>query len=123
MTMKNKLCLFLLCVISIACSDKKKSADQTLQINPIDSPSKSNSAEPFLFTADDSTVYLSWIEKSEEKSTFRLSTLLNNKWSEPVDIAMGTTWFENWADYPMIAGNGKYLIAHFLDKNGEGTYA
>jgi hypothetical protein len=38
-------------------------------------------------------------------------------------IASGDTWFVNWADYPMIATNGKQFVAHFLDKSGESTYA
>lgn len=120
--MKSKFYFLALCLIGTACS-VKNSDEQTLKIKPLPSPSRSNSAEPFLFTDTDSTVYLSWIEKSEGKSSLKFSSLDNGQWSEPVIIASGNTWFVNWADYPMIAVNGKQFVAHFLDKSGEGTYA
>lgn len=121
--MKNNLYVLLLSVIAVSCSQKKSDIDQIQSIRSIPSPSKPNSAEPFLFTDSDSTVYLSWIEKSEEKSILKLSSLDNNQWTEPMTIASGNSWFVNWADYPMIAANGQNLVAHFLDKSGESTYA
>lgn len=121
--MKNKVFVLLLCVIGVACSSKKNTSESTPHINSLLSPAKSNSGEPFLFTDKDSTVYLSWIEKSEDKSTFKFSSLKKGEWSEPAIIASGNTWFVNWADYPMIAANGNQMIAHFLDRSGEGTYS
>ena len=118
--MKNKFYLLVLCLIGTACS-VKKNVDQEIKF--LTSPSTSNSAEPFLFTDIDSTVYLSWIEKNEGKATLKFSSLDSEQWSEPSVIASGTTWFVNWADYPMIATNGKQFVAHFLDKSGESTYA
>lgn len=123
MIMKNNLYVLLLSVIAISCSQKKSDIDQIQSIRSIPSPSKPNSSEPFLFTDSDSTVYLSWIEKSEEKSILKLSSLDNNQWTEAITIASGNSWFVNWADYPMIAANGQNLVAHFLDKSGETTYA
>ncbi len=38
-------------------------------------------------------------------------------------IATGENWFVNWADYPLIAANGKQIMAHYLGKSGEGTFA
>ena len=121
--MKNNLYVLLLSVIAISCSQKKSDIDQIQSIRSIPSPSKPNSSEPFLFTDSDSTVYLSWIEKNEEKSILKLSSLDNNQWTEAITIASGNSWFVNWADYPMIAANGQNLVAHFLDKSGETTYA
>lgn len=121
--MKNKLYFLLLCAIGTACSTKKDAEEKAQQINFFTFPSKSQSGEPFLFTDKESKVYLSWIEKHSDTITFRFSSLQNNQWSEPVVIASGNTWFVNWADYPMIAANGKQFVAHFLDKSGEGTYA
>lgn len=123
MTMKSKFYFLILCSIGVACSVKKSSIEQTSEIKILSSPSKSTSGEPFLFTDKDSTVYLSWIETSADKTILKFSSLQNNQWSEPMIIATGNTWFVNWADYPMIATNGKQFVAHFLDKSGEGTYA
>ena len=110
----------MLCLIGTACSFKKNT-DQEIKF--LASPSRSNSAEPFLFTDIDGTVYLSWIEKNDGKASLKFSSLDNEQWSEPSVIASGTTWFVNWADYPMIATHGKQFVAHFLDKSGESTYA
>lgn len=121
--MKTKFYLILLFILGTACSIEKSVDEKALVIKPLSSPSKEKSGEPFLFTDADSTVYLSWIEKGEDKTMFKFSSLQNGQWSEPVTIASGNTWFVNWADYPMIAANGKQLAAHFLDKSGEGTYA
>ncbi len=118
--MKNKFYLLVLCLIGTACSFKKNT-DQEIKF--LASPSRSNSAEPFLFTDIDGTVYLSWIEKNDGKASLKFSSLDNEQWSEPSVIASGTTWFVNWADYPMIATHGKQFVAHFLDKSGESTYA
>lgn len=121
--MKNKFSFILLFAISTACSVKKNESDQKADIKLLSFPSKASSEEPFLFTDADSTVYLSWIEKNEANAAFKFSRLQNDQWSEPVTIASGNTWFVNWADYPMIASNGKLFIAHFLDKSGESSYA
>ncbi|MBK5279103.1 MAG: exo-alpha-sialidase [Bacteroidia bacterium] len=121
--MKNNFYFLLLSLAAIACSQNKKENVQIHLINSIPSPSKPNSAEPFLFTDKDNTVYLSWVEKGEEKSILKLSILDNDKWAEPLTIASGNGWFVNWADYPMIAANGEQMVAHFLDKSGESTYA
>ncbi len=121
--MNNKFYLTLLCIIGTACSVNKNVEEKKPVIELLASPSKEKSGEPFLFTKADGTVYLSWVEKGEEMSLFKFSSLQNEQWSEPVTIASGNTWFVNWADYPMIAANGKQFVAHFLDKSGEGTYA
>ncbi|MEK6783448.1 MAG: sialidase family protein [Bacteroidota bacterium] len=121
--MKNNFYFLLLCVTVIGCSENKSTFKQIQSIHSIPSPSKPNSAEPFLFTDKDSTVYLTWIEKGEGKSILKFSSLEDDKWTEPITIASGNSWFVNWADYPMIAANGQQLVAHFLDKSGESTYA
>ena len=121
--MKNKFHFFLLFALVAACSVKENAGEQNTKITFLPFPSNVNSGEPFLFTAKDSTVYLSWVEKNETGALFKFSGFKNDQWSDPVTIASGKTWFVNWADYPMIATNGKQFVAHFLDKSGEGTYA
>jgi len=110
-----------LLLLATGCNFKTTSEKAT--ITAMDSPAKSSSGEPYLFTAETGTVYLSWIEKVENKNEFKFSTLINGKWSEPALIDSGKNWFVNWADYPMIATNGNGFIAHYLKKNGDGTYA
>lgn len=85
-------------------------------------PSVNASAEPFLYS-DDSVVYLSWVEKGDSGTTFKMSRLDDTRWTTPSTIAAGSSWFVNWADYPMLASKGQNLIAHFLDKSDKGKYA
>jgi len=121
--MKSSTYILFLALIGIACSPKKNSDEQTPEVKIIVSPSTMQSGEPFLFTDDDSTVYVSWIEKSNDVAIFKFSSLHNDRWTEPMIIASDSTWFVNWADYPMIATNGKQFMAYFLNKSGKGTYA
>ncbi len=121
--MNNKIYVLLLCCIASACSLKTNKEGQPLKVTLLSSPAKAKSAEPFLFTGKDGMVYLSWIEKSGDNASLKFSSLQNAQWSEPQTIASGNSWFVNWADYPMMAVNGKQFVAHFLEKSGESTYA
>jgi hypothetical protein len=87
------------------------------------SPATGQTAEPYLFTSEDGSVYLSWVEQHDTLSLLKFSKLNQGTWTDPVIISAGKNWFVNWADYPMIAANGSNLIAHYLQKSGDGTYA
>ncbi|WP_373493605.1 exo-alpha-sialidase [Aquiflexum sp.] len=80
--------------------------------------------EPFLYTSSKGQTYLSWIEKSDDLNYFKYSVLNDNAWSDPKLIAEGSNWFVNWADYPQMASfEDGTLIAFFLEKSGQGTFA
>ncbi len=112
----------LLAVLMMACTVSEKKAKETV-IHVMDSPSQSPAGEPFLFTDKNGQVYLSWIEVADGKNFLKFSSLENDAWSQPHVIAAGEKWFVNWADYPMMVSNSKQLIAHYLAKSGEGTFA
>ena len=130
--MNKLLSVFLLFIAISSCENSPKkqentkvdsSATETRNIKYILSPADSVSAEPYLFTDKNGVVYLSWIEKTKEKSTLKFSMLNKEKWSEPRVISSGDNWFVNWADYPMLAADGSNnLAAHFLEKSEKGTY-
>jgi len=113
--------IILLLLLVAGCNRKNTIESATITI--IDSPANVSSGEPYLFTDEKGTVYLSWIEKTDHRNEFKYSSLRSGKWSTPVLIDSGQNWFVNWADYPMIATNGNEFIAHYLEKSGEGTYA
>lgn len=112
----------LLIIIVAACNDSKKTDKAESSLKQLNSPADSVSAEPYLFTDTNGLVYLSWVEKTKEKSLLKFSVLNNDNWSEPVAITSGNNWFVNWADYPMLASNGNDLIAHILQKSAAGKY-
>jgi len=116
----NKLFVALLLIAVAGCNTKVK---EEIKVTVIDPPSGSPSAEPFLFTDQDGTTYLSWVENREEKSEFRFSKFDGEKWLPATLIDSGRNWFVNWADYPMMAANKTKLVAHYLEKNGDGGYA
>lgn len=118
----NRYPIIVLSLLFAAGCNVKKTTEKAT-ITTMDSPAKTPSGEPYLFTDEKGMVYLSWIEKIESKNEFKFSTLTAGKWSEPALIDSGRNWFVNWADYPMIATNGNDFIAHYLEKNGDGTYA
>lgn len=117
----NKYVLLLIAVLSACKANEKQEAG--VVISYMDSPGKISSGEPYLFTDSNNNIFLSWIEVSEGKNFLKFSKLENEKWSEPHLISSGENWFVNWADYPLIAANGKQLMAHYLGKSGAGTFA
>jgi hypothetical protein len=112
-------------IISIAlfCLTCQQKESEPPLVQTIDSPAAFESAEPFLFTAEDGMVYLSWIKETDKKSEMFFSKLMDGGWSTPAHIDSGSTWFVNWADYPMMAINKNNFIASYLDKSGVGTYS
>jgi hypothetical protein len=120
----NRLLLFLCSVlIGIGCSTDRKANSESININSLNSPATSPAAEPFLFTDANNQVYLSWIEKKDTLNYFKFSRLEDDQWTEPTTIASGSSWFVNWADYPMLAVNNNNYLAHYLARSGTGTYA
>lgn len=114
-------CLFAMMLL-MTCSRTNTESSGNMKIQPITSPAGDRSGEPFLYS-DDSVVYLSWVEKRDSTSALMMSRLSGMEWSAPTKVAEGKTWFVNWADYPMLAARGKNMVAHFLDRSGDGKYA
>ena len=82
--------------------------------------------EANLFVTDDDQVYLSWVEYLNDTiDDLRFSKLEDGYWSTPSQIAQGTDWFVNWADFPSLAvftGEVGHLAAHWLQKSDVGIY-
>ncbi len=90
----------------------------------IESPAAPGSAEPNLALGRDGRLYLSWIEKSGEDHALRFSSWQGEGWSPARTIATGRDWFVNWADFPSVAASTDgTLAAHWLVRNGPGSYA
>lgn len=121
--MKNSITLFALSIVFwTACSSKTEENQHHVSITQLESLAQPESTVPFLFTYQDSIVYFSWIEKKDDESIFKLASLVGGRWTNPVTIASGKSWFVNWADYPMMARNENAFIAHFLDRSADGKF-
>ena len=90
----------------------------------LSSPAARGSAEPNLSVAPDGRVYMSWLEPLDSGHALRYSVLDDTTWSAPRTIRQGKDFFVNWADFPSIEvlADGR-LAAHWLQRNGKGTYA
>ena len=95
-----------------------------LAIDSIASPAGPGSAEPNLAVASDGRVYMTWLEPSDSGFALRFAVLDGKQWSAPRTIRSGRDFFVNWADFPSIQelDSGR-LAAHWLQRNGSGTYA
>lgn len=121
--MTKFLTAFILIVSIASCTSNTSKDLANSDLKLISSPADSVSAEPFLFTDKNGSVYLSWIEKRADSNFFKFSILTNDEWSTAKVITSGVDWFVNWADYPMLVSDGSgNLMAHYLEKSAKGTF-
>lgn len=94
------------------------------QVTRLESPAAAVSGQPHLDRGVDGIVRMSWVEADERGAQLKFSALGADGWSASRTIAKGDRWFVNWADVPSLAAdaNGN-LLAHWLERLGEGTYA
>lgn len=89
------------------------------------SPAGPDSEVPNLHAAPDGSVYMSWVEWTDDTtSVLYVSRFYQQVWSAKKEIARGTDWFVNWADYPGISAfsDGMHLAAHWMQKSAAGRY-
>ncbi|MFD0739617.1 hypothetical protein ACFQZQ_10035 [Lysobacter koreensis] len=88
-------------------------------------PSAAIAAQPDLVATPDGHVLLAWIEPQAGGHALRFArTDARGAWQPSQTIAIGTTWFVNWADTPHIAATADgALWAHWLQKSAAATYA
>lgn len=118
--MKHPLLFVFLLICSVACRsglDQKKPLIEELVV-----PSEYKSHLPFLHTSKEGQTYLSWVEEVGDTAQMKFSKLEASAWSAPKNIAQGTNWFVNWADFPSMVAEGNFLTAHWLQKRAAGTY-
>ena len=90
----------------------------------IPAPTGPDSGQPFLSTAADGSVLLSWLERLETGHALRFARLRGETWSIPGTIAESESFFVNWADFPsLIELSDGRMAAHWLARSGTGTYA
>mgnify|MGYP003579974298 CR=1 FL=1 len=86
-------------------------------------PAAANSAQPQL-SVSSRGVLLSWIERTGDLATLKISERTASGWSAPKTIASGRDWFVNWADVPSaLRLPSGALVAHWLQKSAASTYA
>ena len=88
------------------------------------SPAAPGSTTPNLAVGPDGRVYMSWLEPADSGHALRFAVLDGRVWSAPRTIRAGRDFFVNWADFSSLELlDGGRLAAHWLQRNGVGTYA
>jgi hypothetical protein len=121
----------LLALVTVACAPPTDQGSANATLEPIgaitvsESAVFANASTPNLAAGPDGTVYLSFTERVDSSSNaLRVAARSQGTWSAPQDIVRGHPLFVNWADFPsvVVLENGD-LAAHWLEREGEGTYA
>lgn len=89
-------------------------------------PAAPDSAEPNLSRMTDGSLLLSWTERRGDAGHALRFAIRppRGSWSAPREIASGTGWFVNWADFPsVLAHPDGSLVAHWLERSGDQKYA
>lgn len=122
--MKRSLFLILNILFCWACQLEAPSEDQ-IKIKEI-STTIPEGGEPNLFASKTGDIYLSWVAYLDDTTNIlQYARLEEGAWNTPTEIARGTDWFVNWADFPSLAvfrGKQEALAAHWLQKSANGTY-
>ncbi len=90
-----------------------------------DATTYANASTPNLVVAPDGSVFLTLTERVDSTTNaLRFARHQNGAWSDLRDIVRGNPLFVNWADFPsLVALENGDLAAHWLEREGEGTYA
>ncbi|MFM8566139.1 MAG: hypothetical protein ACKOCV_00365, partial [Gemmatimonadota bacterium] len=95
-----------------------------LALEALTSPVAGDAAEPFVATAPDGRVTLSWLAKEADSTTaLRFATWdpTTGAWSAPQEVVRRRDLFVNWADFPsLVTLSDGTLLAHWLQRNGGG---
>jgi hypothetical protein len=104
--------------------DERGPTAAVFAVDSIASPAGPGSAEPNLTLGPDGRVYMSWLEPADSGHALRFSVYDGSTWTPARTIVSGRDFFVNWADFPSleVLDRGR-LAAHWLQRNGRGTYA
>ncbi|HFA48368.1 MAG TPA: exo-alpha-sialidase [Bacteroidetes bacterium] len=129
--MKYQLTFFfsLLFLFVFSCKNEKKTGAQQdgtknhSTIKQLKVPSRQG-GEPNLVADKNGGVYLSWVEYADDTTDVLVySKLTANGWDQPEEIARGSDWFVNWADFPsLVIYDDGAMAAHWLQISAAGTY-
>ena len=116
----HRLTLAFLLSACAACS----APDAPVVVSDLDAPAGPGSMAPSLTRHPDGTLILDWLEPTEDGGYALRYAGYVAGWGAPVEVARGSDWFVNWADFPAvsIAEDGRWT-AHWLQREAEGSYA
>ncbi len=126
LTTMRTITFSLLVLLLFSCSEKEDGPRSISSIRELAFPCEEGGM-PNLFRSESGEVYLSWIEFINDSTDALKFCRLgeDGQWGKAREIARGSDWFVNWADFPSLAvfpGQEDHLLAHWLQKSAQGTY-
>lgn len=108
-----------------ACQAETEPKNYDLTFTQLDTPADSSSMFPALTFTPEGTLLLNWLYEPDTLSHLMMARLEDDgQWSAPREIATGSDWFINWADFPSLAANTDgQLVTYSLPKSSDDTYA
>lgn len=108
--MKTVSFLFLAILIWTSCQRNSES-QQVFDFQTETTPSGQACVFPSLHATEDGQLLMSWIHEEDTLSHLMLASLKNGQWSRPLEVAQGSNWFVNWADFPNVLAmpDGRWL--------------
>jgi len=67
---------------------------------------------------------LSWVAEGADVARLRIARHQDARWEAVRELASGSDWFVNWADFPSVCVlDERHLLAAFLERTAPDTYA
>lgn len=120
----NRLLLTLLAFSGLYLASCTSATTPPVAIQDIPFPGGAGTSLPSL-SSDGTQLLLSWVATpTDSLAQFHFARLgEDGNWSTPEQIAKGSNWFVNWADYPALVQNKGSLLAYHLQKSSQGKYS
>ncbi|MGB7988347.1 MAG: hypothetical protein WCF44_03070, partial [Candidatus Methylophosphatis roskildensis] len=81
----------------------------------IANPAAAGARLPRLTALPGGGVLMSWVETTLAGSALKFAILHDGRWTRTGEVARGSNWFLNWADFPsVVAIDETFWIAHWL---------
>ena len=120
----NRILLTLLAFLGLYLASCTSATPPPVAVQDISFSGGEGTSLPSL-SSDGKTLILSWVATpTDSLAQFHFARLREDgTWSTPEQIAEGSNWFVNWADYPALVQNKGSLLAYHLQKSSQGKYS
>ena len=120
----NRILLALLGFSGLFLASCTSATPPVVAVQDIPFPGGEGTSLPSL-SSDGNTLILSWVATpTDSLAQFHFASLgADGKWSSPEQVAEGSNWFVNWADYPALVQNKGSLLAYHLQKSSPGKFS
>jgi hypothetical protein len=80
-------------------------------VQPWQPPATAPASQPNIVAGPDGTLHVTWIERDAKAHVLRHATHDGASFGRANEIAAGSDWFVNWADFPALAATKDGLFA------------